>query len=336
MLSELLKASQLVAAGTRLARALEQAEDPGAYLRQNAIAHVADLADAAQPGAGPIIGRIADDVRALRHPGTDRTIEGEYRELDDGDGALPRAPWSRLVNWTLRRDYLSCLFLGHKGRGKTWAAHRLAQLINERRGWPVLVTNTYAPDWHRWERPVQPAQYLQWCEEIMAILQRPIDPAATEDETAKWFAAQDYLLDRYQRKILILDEMSMIVHAAPSDPGRRMVDTIQEQLRHLQWCVMYIAQAGKQVTGTLLDADILFFKQPNGDEHLKSSRDADLADLWAAAYDAFQTFRQDPKYGPWLSVYPDNRSWAWAHVKSMDDGRRWQGMVPFQAPGAGR
>lgn len=339
MVAEVLRLLKMAPAGARLASLLRRAAegDPEAldYLRRQGWAEALDLLS---PGAGSASRQAVDDARraaeSIRGSLAGDVVEGRCRIVDE----LPPEPWQPFVRWLLGRRWGTFVWLGPKGQGKTTGALRLAELWHRATGWPCLAVNIYPEDDHGFVQRVSTKRFMREVERIIAIL----DPENDEDdrqagETPSPFQGEsrgesrhlDDPLDRYRRRIVIVDEMSLAVSPHGMDPGRRMVRQIMAQARHLSWLVLYIGQLTRMLPTDLLNCEAVFVKKPLGREALVDRAEPLTQDLWARAGRAFGELRSSP----WWERWPDERMWAYVDCPDIGRGKGYAGIVPINPPG---
>ncbi|MHB1132980.1 MAG: hypothetical protein ACYC4L_11385 [Chloroflexota bacterium] len=321
LLSALPTATKLAALVSRAAKG-----DTGAMLelKESGWAEALDILIA--PGTGEKARTIlSNGVEVYRNIQTIRGedyIDAEYRVLNNNPS------WHQFLEWLKRRRWGTFVVLGPKGRGKTMLALRLAQVWQERTGWTAEGVNIYPEGRYDWVELVPPTRFQNRIKKIISLLNPPeekpgemptvVDPDELEEQ-----------LEKYRRRIVLIDEMSLVATSHGQDPGRQMVRQIMAQARHLQWLIVYIGQLAKMLPNDLLNCEAIFIKQPTGREAIVDRDDALTQDLWTRATEAFATMRSSEYY---REPYDDPRAWAFVDCPDLGNGRGWSGLMPSGMP----
>ena len=305
----------------RLLQSLDGARrgDPEAvkYLRGDA---VGDVAEIWRDG-----GRVASKhawaaVREVVRPSDGSApsyIDGQYRVLD---GA---APFEGFTHWLKAQRWGSFVLLGPKNSGKTTLAMRLGQLWQQETGWPVEAVMAYPDDRYPFVTSLSTNRFIGRMKAIIALLN---PPESKKGEEAEPLDADEIeaRLEGYKRRIVIIDEASLVVGTSGFDAGRGMVRQIMAQARHLEWLICYCGQLAKMLPNDLLNCEAIFVKEPTGREMDVDRDDRLTRDLWTRATEAFKDVRKSP----WWTDFPDKRSWSYVDCIARD----WQGLVPSRVP----
>ena len=286
-----------------------------------------------RPGAGEIGRQVVQQTRDAI-----QTIQGTLQgNVVDGE-AYEVVPWGRFATWLRERRWGTFVILGPKGQGKSTLALRLAEIWHDNTGYPVDLVMGYPEEMYDFVTPVSTRAFLSDIKAIIRILDPP--RKATEDVEAEDDEADptgfdpdeiDRKLQRFKRRVIVVDEMSLTVGVSGTDAGRIMVRQLMAQARHLELLIVYIGQLAKMLPNDLLTSDAIFVKKPNGRETETDREDRLTRHLWMDAMATFSTIRQSPQW----EYYPDPR--AWAHVECLDlgNGRSYRGPLPFSMPGEG-
>lgn len=246
-------------------------------------------------------------------------IDAQYRVL---------TPWHEFLSWLQHRRWGTFVILGPKGQGKTTLALRLGQVLQQQTGWNVEAVNLYSEDRYDWIDLVPPTRFQNRIKHITSLLNPPeekpgeppteIDPDELERQ-----------LEHYRRRIVVIDEMSLVATSHGQDPGRQMVRQIMAQARHLQWVIIYIGQLAKMLPNDLLNCEAVFIKHPTGREAIVDRDDALTQDLWERATEAFSTMRSSEYY---REPYADPRAWSFVDCPDLGHGHGWSGLMPCGVP----
>lgn len=249
-------------------------------------------------------------------------IDADYQVLSNNP------PWHAFLEWLKRRRWGTFVILGPKGQGKSTLALRLSQVLQGRTGWPVEAVNLYSEDRYDWIDLVPPTRFQNRIKKVTSLLNPPeekpgeaptmIDPDELEEQ-----------LEKYRRRIVVIDEMSLVTTSHGQDPGRLMVRQIMAQARHLQWLIVYVGQLAKMLPNDLLNCEAIFIKQPTGREAIIDRDDALTQDLWTRAIEAFTTMRSSEYY---REPYDDPRAWSFIDCPDLGNGRGWSGLMPCGIP----
>lgn len=306
--------------------------DPDAveYLKRDGIF---EGLDAVMPGTGEIgrqVFRHAQDAAVnIQAVLSGNVIEGQYRVIDT-------APWEGFVRWLKGQRWGSFVVIGPKGQGKTMLALRLAQVWHQETGYPVEMVMSYPEDRYDFLKPVSTQRFQNRIASIIKLLNPPDDddeetfPPFPEDDNEDGLSVLEQKLQRYKRRIVIIDEMSLAVGQSGMDASRHMVRQIMAQARHLDWLIIYVGQLAKMLPNDLLNCEAVFVKNPNGREAVTDRDDALTRELWSSATQSFSTVRNSQFW----AYYPDIRAWAYVDCASLGNSRSYHGMVPFSLPGS--
>lgn len=273
-----------------------------------------------RPGAGAVARQAVQMVKGYADGSV---IEGEYREIDG-------PAWSGFVKWLRAREWGCFVILGPKGQGKTTLALRLAQVWQERTGYPIIGVNLYPEDVEG--LPVQRtgiASFAHVMGKLTRVLEGPdiVEVDETEGSRPDEKDETPINLDSMKRRIIIIDEASLVLHPGGANSGRMTARRAMAQARHLEWLVIYIGQLAQQMPLDMLLAEAVFVKQPAGWE-AKADRDAPLVQmLWEKAHQAFANVKRLPEW----AEYPDLRSWAYVEANAYAT-HGYAGLMPYSLP----
>lgn len=318
------RAAEIYQTVRRAARGDREAWD---WLRREGWAEALDLA---VPGAGVAAQQA---VAAARAVATGNVVEGEWREV------VPETlPWQRFKDWIAGRRWGAFVALGPRGSGKTVLALRLAQVWHDRLDWPAEVVNVYPDDAPAFVRRVSAKRFagrLRALTRYLDLDDYSADENAAggegavggEGEEAENVEVAD--ISQLQRRIVVVDEASLVGTGLGKQRGRDMLQAIMAQSRHLEWLIVYVAQTTRMLPLSLLGtADAVLVKRPAGGESWTDRPDTpEVERLWERTAAAYTALRQSP-YWPELA---DDRKWTYAECPDLY-GRPWQGMIPVQPP----
>jgi energy-coupling factor transporter ATP-binding protein EcfA2 len=291
-----------------------------AYLKREGLYEALDII---RPGSGRIAESAKEQIISARD-NIQRTINGD---IVDGQCRLLQ-PWDDLLSWLKSRKWGTFVILGPKGQGKTTLARRLAEVWHKRTGWPVNVVNLYPEDRDPWSNAVPMQRFTDDVKSIIEMLNKPF---GIDDKTGEEWT-QDNLedaLERFKRRIIIIDEMSLTVGTSGQDSGRLLVRQYMAAARHLELLIIYIGQLTRMMPLDILNCEAVFVKKPNGDELYTDRQEPLSMNLWETASDAFRYVKNAPGYA---TDYPDVRAWAYVRSQDIGGGRQYKGMMPFSLP----
>ena len=286
-----------------------------AYLRSEAIGDIAETWREGGRAASKHAWQAVKEV--IRPDGTPGYIDAEYRVLD---GAPPFEGFAR---WLKAQRWGTFVLLGPKNSGKTTLAMRLGQLWHQETGWPVESVMAYPDDRYPFVTSLSTNRFTGRMKAIIALLNPP-EPTKGSKEEVLDTDEIEARLEGFKRRIVIIDEASLVVGSSGVDAGRQMVRQIMAQARHLEWLICYCGQLAKMLPGDLLNCEAIFVKEPTGREMDVDRDDRLTRDLWTRATEAFK----DVHKSPWWRDFPDKRSWSYVDCIARD----WRGLVPSRVP----
>lgn len=296
-------------------QAAEGDEEARKYLKEHGIFRALDVI---RDGAGSAARGALKAYREVQP----ETIDCEFRVIEEHDS------WERFIRWLKAQRWGTYAVIGPKGAGKTELAMRLAQVWKQQTGWAVESVNVYPESRYDFVECVPTRRFINRIHGIVELLnppepgekQEPEEPGKHRPTTPEEI---DRALEKYRRRIVVIDEMSLLVGSGGMDAGRAMVRQVMAQARHLSWLIIYIGQLCRMFPADLLNCEAVFVKQPTGREAIVDRDDALTQNLWTRAMEAFEEVRKEPRWAD----YPDMR--AWSYVDSPSCGvHGYQGLMP--------
>jgi hypothetical protein len=285
--------------------------------------------DVVRPGLGTSVAQsiqrtkaAATEVRQIvRGPeGTHAVVEGQFREL---------APWDDFQHALARLDWGSIAIFGPPGSGKTKTLERLAEVFHRNTGYPIESVQLY---WDELEeslpvRPLSLAAFVKRTHQLREVLRVPDDEKTLE---AGWQpdARRLRALERIKRRIILWDE-AVVGDLNESSAEAKALSVALQQVRHLEWIVVYASQRMGFLGRQLLGAGCLMFKEPPERASGFDRDDATVRDLWRQAARAFAEVENEPTW--WRGPYRDPRAWVYVEASHPI---KYAGMMPIKLPGA--
>jgi hypothetical protein len=296
------------------------------YLREHGWREALDVA---RPGLGSSVAQSIARTKAaatetrqiVRGPeGTHAVIEGEFREL---------APWDEFQHALARLEWGSIAIFGPPGAGKTKTLERLAEVFHRNTGYPIESVQLY---WDELSeavpvRPLSVGAFVNRTQSLKSALRVPDDEKALAEG---WQPDPKRLreLERIKGRIILWDEAAVGELNESSAEAKALMVALQ-QVRHLNWIVIYASQKMGFLGRVLTGAGILLFKEPAARAAGTDRDDPMVRDLWRAAARAFAQVETEGTW--WRGAYRDPRAWCYVEASVP---MKYAGMLPIKLPGA--
>jgi hypothetical protein len=135
-------------------------------------------------------------------------------------------------------------------------------------------------------------------------------------------------LERIKGRIILWDEAAVGELNESSAEAKALMVALQ-QVRHLNWIVIYASQKMGFLGRVLTGAGILLFKEPAARAAGTDRDDPMVRDLWRAAARAFAQVETEGTW--WRGAYRDPRAWCYVEASVP---MKYAGMLPIKLPGA--
>ncbi len=276
----------------------------------------------------PELARLLEGIEAARDAfaytvSKPQAVEAEFYEP---------MPWSGFVSRLKAQKFGGHIIMGYMGSGKTTLALKLAWLWKEAHGYVVDAVEMDDRSRPEWARAIDTQTLLHRAHKLKAYRSATVNPDPDEERAAKPRPRE--VGPPVTERVILIDEAGLAIPQTPSDPVRWAIREALVYSRHVNWLVIFCAQAARLIPQDIFGLTTVWVKAPpvrSGDrvkEQLMKQADTDrdvpyIRELYDRAAEALSRVFVSNYFA---GEYADLR--AWAYVESPELG--YTGVVPFR------